>query len=51
MNSYTCDNCYDPSDTLISHPYVTGQDNGFDPQCFLIMANTLIVAVLCRGVR
>ena len=41
MSYYTCSNCYDPSDTLISHPYVTGHDKSFDPQCFLMMANTL----------
>lgn len=40
-NSYTCDNCKDPSDTLISHPWVTGQTSGFCLKCFRIMASIL----------
>ena len=32
---YTCDICSDPSDTLISHPYVTGHDKSVDLHCFL----------------
>ena len=39
--SYTCDSCNDPSNTLISHPYVTGHDRSLDPHCLFIMANTL----------
>lgn len=41
MNYYTCGNCHENSDTLISHPQITGENEGFDPKCFRLMANIL----------